>query len=219
VLEPAWLLMRDQRLGDLGLFPVAQVFGEALVALRRLDEAHVIAETLAECPVGNAPWCRAMAARIAALVASARGDHETARHAIAAALDAHSQLPEPFEHARTLQLQGKIERNARNWGAARSALLAALEHFDQLGAARWSEKTAAELARLPGRRPADPNTLTTREREIAELVAAGLANKEIAARLFISLRTVEANLSRTYAKLGVRSRSELAARISSTAAR
>ena len=66
---------------------------------------------------------------------------------------------------------------------------------------------------MPGRRPADKHALTTREREVAELVAAGLTNKEVAARLFLSLGTVEANLSKVYAKLAVRSRTELAGRL------
>ena len=151
-----------------------------------------------------------MAGRLDGLVASARGDHVAARSAIAAALEAHADLPEPFEHARTLHIAGRIERGARNWGAARVALVDALERFDQLGAARWSEKTAADLARLPGRRPVDKRELTTREREVAELAASGLANKEIAKRLFVSVNTVEKTLSKTYAKLGVRSRTELA---------
>ena len=84
--------------------------------------------------------------------------------------------------------------------------------FERLGAAAWVENTRAEIARLPGRRPADKDALTTREQEVAELVASGLANKEVAARLHVSLRTVEATLSKVYAKLGVRSRTELAAR-------
>jgi DNA-binding CsgD family transcriptional regulator len=62
-----------------------------------------------------------------------------------------------------------------------------------------SFSTAADLARIPGRRPADAHELTTREREIAELVAGGLANKEVATRLFVSLRTVEATLTKVYA--------------------
>jgi DNA-binding CsgD family transcriptional regulator len=213
VLEPAWALMLDRGLGDLGLFPVAQVLGEALVAVGRLDDASHLVARLRACPVGDRPWCRVMASRVDALVASARGDQDVARHLIAAALDANEQLPEPFEFARTKQIQGRIERTARSWGAARTAFGEALERFDQLGAARWSERTAADLARLPGRRPADGNALTAREREVAELVAAGLANKEIAARLFLSVRAVEANLSRVYGKLGVRSRTELAARV------
>jgi DNA-binding CsgD family transcriptional regulator len=154
-----------------------------------------------------------MANRCAALVASARGDPESARASVALALAAHAELPEPFEHARTLHLSGRVERNARNWGLARAAFVEALGRFDDLGAARWAEKTAADIARLPGRRPAQRDELTTREREIAELVAAGLANKEIATRLFVSVRTVEANLSKVYSKVGVRSRTELASRL------
>jgi len=213
VLEAAWRLMLEHGLGDLSIFPVAQVLGEALVAVGRLDEAVEVAETLRSCPVGERPWCRAMAARLETFVASAQGDHASARRLIGAALEAHAELPEPFEHARTLHVSGRIERSARNWGAARAALTQALERYDALGAARWAEKAAGDLARLPGRRPADKGELTTREREVAEFVAAGLSNKEVATRLFISVRTVEANLSKVYAKLGIRSRTELASRL------
>jgi DNA-binding CsgD family transcriptional regulator len=154
-----------------------------------------------------------MAARIAAVCAAEAGDLDGARRELEAALAAHIELPEPFEHARTLYVAGRVERTARNWGAARAAYGDALERFDALGAARWAEKVAADLARLPGRRPAKSDGLTTREGEVAELVAAGLTNKEVAARLFVSVRTVEATLSRVYEKLGVRSRTELAARL------
>jgi len=212
-LEPAWELMLERRLGDLSLFPVAQALGEAYVDAGQLDQALAVAALLRRCPVGEQPWCRAMASRIEALVASVRGEHTAAQGAFAAALDAHADLPEPFEHARTLLLVGREERRARNWGAARTALVDALERFEQLGAASWAENTRAEISRLPGRRPSGPDALTTREREVADLVATGLANKEVAARLHVSLRTVEATLSKVYAKLGIRSRTELAARI------
>jgi DNA-binding NarL/FixJ family response regulator len=212
-LEPAWELMRAHGLGDLSLFPVGHILGEALVALGRLDDAEAVASALAACPVGAAPWCRAMSSRLAALVASARGDHAAARAALASALSAHDDLPEPFERARTLHLAGRIQRQGRSWGAARTALTEALERFDELGAARWAEKAAADLARLPGRRPADRHGLTPRERDVAELVATGLSNREVAARLYVSVRTVEANLSRIYAKLGVRRRGALARRL------
>jgi ATP/maltotriose-dependent transcriptional regulator MalT len=210
LLEPAWALLLDRRLGELSIFPVPQVLGEAFFALGRPDDASAVSNTLRRCPAGGRPWCRAMANRLDALVASARGDHAAARNALEAALAAHEELPEPFELARTLHVAGRIERSARNWGAARSRFVDALERFDQLGASRWAEKAAADLARLPGRRPAGGRALTEREREIAALVASGLANKEVAARLVVSLRTVEATLSKVYAKLGVRSRTELA---------
>jgi DNA-binding CsgD family transcriptional regulator len=212
LLEPAWALMIDRRLGDLSMFPVAQTLGEALVDVGRVDDALGVAAALRACRAGNA-WCRAMAARLEGLVASARRDHAWARASFAAAFEAHADFAEPFEHARTLLLLGRVERSARSWGAARAAFTDALERFDALGAARWSEKAAADLARLPGRRPADGTALTLREREVAELAATGLANKEIASRLYLSVSTVETNLSRAYAKLGVRSRTELAARL------
>lgn len=213
VLTPAWTLMLASELGDLSFLPVAQVLGEALVAVARLDDALDVTRSLRACPVAERPWCRAMASRVEALAASARGDHDSARNLISDALEAHAELPEPFEHARTLQISGRVERSARNWGAARVVLTEALERFDALGAARWAERAAGDLARLPGRRPADRNKLTTREREVAELAAAGQSNKEIAAGLLLSVHTVEANLTKVYAKLGVRSRAGLASRL------
>jgi DNA-binding NarL/FixJ family response regulator len=72
-------------------------------------------------------------------------------------------------------------------------------------------RTAPRPARAGAGVRADPGALTPREREIAALVARGSANKEVAATLHLSPKTVEANLSRVYAKLGVRSRTELAA--------
>ena len=81
--------------------------------------------------------------------------------------------------------------------------------FEELGARLWSEKTRTELKRIAGRTPSS-DALTPTERRVAELVAEGHPNKEIAARLFVTVKTVEANLTRIYAKLGLRSRTELA---------
>src|SRR5262249_1691360 len=120
-------------------------------------------------------------------------------------------LPSPWVQARTVPPAGGGGGRARRWGLARAAFVDALEQFDSLGAVRWAEIAAAQLARLPGRRPADDTALTAREREIAELVSAGLANKQVAARLYVSLRTVETTLSKVYAKLGVSSRTQLTA--------
>jgi DNA-binding NarL/FixJ family response regulator len=79
----------------------------------------------------------------------------------------------------------------------------------------WAEKAREELSRVGGRAPAS-SELTPTEERIAALVAAGKSNKEVAAELFLTVRTVETNLSRIYAKLGVRSRTELAAKLKST---
>jgi DNA-binding CsgD family transcriptional regulator len=212
-LEPAWALMLDRGLGDLSIFPVAQVLGEALAGVGRTDDARAVARRVRECPVGARPWCRAMAGRCDALAAAAEGDHAAARRALAAALAAHAELPEPFEHARALHVAGRVHRSARAWGAARADLAEALDRYEALGAACWADRARADLDRLPGRRPSRRFGLTLREREVARLVANGLANREVAERLFISRRTVEANLSKVYAKLGVRSRTELASRL------
>jgi DNA-binding NarL/FixJ family response regulator len=146
------------------------------------------------------------------MAASVRGDHAAAREAIEAALAAARELPQPFEVGRTLLEKGRIDRRAKHRGDARTALTAALEIFDELGAAVWAERAATELARIPGRRRAS-GELTETERRVAELVAEGLSNKEVAARLFVTVRTVEANLTKVYAKLGLRSRTELARRV------
>lgn len=185
---------------------------EALVAVGRLDEAENVVELVDEAGrAAQRVWHRAIAARGRALVAAARGDADEARRWVAEGLSAHALLPQPFERGRMLLAEGRIERRFKGRAIARTALTEAIELFDELGAARWSEMAAAELARIPGRARATGD-LTETERRVADLVAEGLSNKEVAARLFITVRTVEANLTKVYAKLGVRSRTELASR-------
>lgn len=212
-LAPAVDELQEIGVGELSIFGVAQNAIEALVALERLDEASELIRWVEECgrPAGRV-WHRAIAARGRALVAAARGDDGDARAALAEALTAHDDLPQPFELARTLLVQGQIERRAKRRAPAREALTRALQLFDNLGAARWSDRTAAELARIPGRAPSS-RELSDTERRVAELVAEGMSNKEVAGKLFVTVRTVESNLSKIYAKLGVRSRTELAARL------
>jgi DNA-binding CsgD family transcriptional regulator len=186
---------------------------EALIGQGELQDAARLLDVLDERAQGlDRISARAAAARCRALLDAARGDVERARAWLQEAFAQHSRLQEPFELARTLLAQGSIERRARQRAAARSALTRALELFDNLGAALWSERTVAELARIPGR-AASPDELSEAERRVAELACQGLANKEIAARLYVTVRTVEAHLSKVYAKLGVRSRAELAARV------
>ena len=93
------------------------------------------------------------------------------------------------------------------------SLEAALAVFEELGAALWADRARAEIARLGGRRSKDSDELTETERRIAKLAADGRSNREIAGELFVSERTVEANLTRAYRKLRVRSRTELARRL------
>jgi DNA-binding CsgD family transcriptional regulator len=211
-LGPARRTMFRVGAGELSISQVANHELDALIALQQLDEAEqVLGYIEAKGAISDRAWHAAVAGRGRGLVASARGDAVAAREHLAAALAAHERLPQPFELARTLLALGQIERRAKRRAEARQALTRALDLFDVLGAPRWSEKAAAELARIPGRGPG-PTTLTETERRIAELVAGGLSNKEVAARLFITVRTVESTLSRVYEKLGVRSRTELASR-------
>jgi DNA-binding CsgD family transcriptional regulator len=209
-LTPARVELQAQGIGELSISQVVQNEIEALILLGRLEEADEVIAFVEATP-GRA-WHTAVSARGRALLAAARGDHEAARAHVERALLAHERLPQPFERARTLLAQGTIERRAKHRAAARAALTAALELFDGLGAALWAEQAAAELARIPGRGRAS-SELTETERRVAELVAAGLSNKEVAARLFVSVRAVESNLSKVYAKLGISSRSQLAARL------
>jgi DNA-binding CsgD family transcriptional regulator len=95
---------------------------------------------------------------------------------------------------------------------ARDRLEEAAAAFEELSAKAFAERARAELARIGGRRRSEGG-LTATERQIAGLVAEGRSNKEVAAALFVTVKTVEANLSRVYAKLGLRSRADLARHI------
>jgi DNA-binding NarL/FixJ family response regulator len=105
---------------------------------------------------------------------------------------------------------GSVRRRAKRKAAARDALDEALANLEAIGARLWADRARAELARIGGR--ARSSGLTPTEERVAELVAEGRSNKEVADELFVSVRTVEANLTRIYAKLGIRSRTELAGR-------
>jgi DNA-binding NarL/FixJ family response regulator len=107
-------------------------------------------------------------------------------------------------------LLGRIERRFKKRAAARESLTQARLNFEQLGCTGWADAAGAELERISGRRAAAAGGLTPSEQRVADLVASGLSNKEVAAQLFISVYTVEAHLSKVYAKLGVRSRTQLA---------
>jgi DNA-binding CsgD family transcriptional regulator len=103
---------------------------------------------------------------------------------------------------------GVVRRRGRQKRAARDAIEAARRGFEQLGAATWIEKARAELGRIGGR--TREQGLTAAEQRVAALVAEGRTNREVAAALFLGQKTVETHLSHVYAKLGIRSRAELA---------
>jgi DNA-binding CsgD family transcriptional regulator len=115
----------------------------------------------------------------------------------------------PFELARTELLAGQLARRNRRRDTARGLLQNALATFETIGAPLWAERARAELSRVDttGRRA---DGLTVTERRVAELAASGATNRDMASKLFISPKTVEANLTRIYRKLDVHSRAELA---------
>jgi DNA-binding CsgD family transcriptional regulator len=186
---------------------------EALIAVGELDEAErrlVPWEERARAL--DRVWAIAITARCRARLLAVRGDLEGAFAAFGEALTAHERSVYPFEHARTLLALGATERRAKQRRAARATLEQALGIFESLGAPLWSDKARAELARIGGRAPSR-GELTESERRVAVLVAEGRTNREVAAALFLGERTVASHLSHIYAKLGVRSRTELARRL------
>jgi DNA-binding CsgD family transcriptional regulator len=183
---------------------------EALIGLGRLDEADTLLGWLEER--GHAlqrTSALAAAGRCRGLLLAARHDQAPAFAAFEQALAAHGRIPMPFERARTLLALGAAQRRAKRKRNARETLGEALATFEQLGARIWAERTRAELGRIGGRAPADGG-LTPSEQRIAALVAEGRTNREVAAALFISDRTVESHLSHVYRKLGIRTRAALA---------
>jgi DNA-binding CsgD family transcriptional regulator len=146
--------------------------------------------------------------RCRGLVAAVCGDIAEAAALLADAAERHEAAGDAFGRARALLALGVVRRRQRQKRAAREAIVAALEGFDQLGAATWIEKARAELGRIGGRTREEG--LTAAERRVAALVAEGRTNKQVAAALVLGERTVETHLSHVYAKLGIRSRAELA---------
>jgi DNA-binding CsgD family transcriptional regulator len=192
--------------------PVLPQAIEAAIAVGELETASALvarlerqARTLAE------PWPLAVAARSRALLAAATGDFKASFEAFACALAEHERVPMPFERARTLLALGAAQRRARHRAESRASLQQALRIFQELRTPVWAEKARAELGRIGGR--AREKGLTPAESRVAALVAEGRTNREVAAALFLGERTVETHLTHIYAKLGVRSRTELARRL------
>ena len=121
----------------------------------------------------------------------------------------HARVGQPFELARTTLALGDVQRRAKQKRVAAASLRSALTMFEALRAPLWAAKARASLARISGRTAAVG--LTESERQAVVLAMEGRTNREIAGSMFVSVRTVEANLSRAYGKLGVRSRRELRA--------
>jgi DNA-binding CsgD family transcriptional regulator len=184
---------------------------EALVALGRFEEAEALLSELERqgATLGRA-WAMATAGRCRGLLRAALGESREAFAAFEVAFEHHERVPQPFELARSLLALGTVQRRAKKKRIARASLERALEIFDRLGAPLWSQKAHLALERVSGRSPAQAG-LTPTETRVAELVAQGRSNQTVADALFMSVKTVEWNLSKIYRKLGIRSRGQLAA--------
>jgi DNA-binding CsgD family transcriptional regulator len=188
---------------------------EALVELGRTVEAL----ELLDWYEGNARLLErvsalANCARCRGLLAAQAGALDDARSAYAEALEWHQQVELPLDRGRTLLALGAAQRRAKRRREARETLEEALSVFERIGAALWAERARAELKRISGR-AATPGALTPSEERVAALVAEGKTNREVAAALFLSERTVEGHLSHVFGKLGIKHRAEVAPALAS----
>ncbi len=193
-----------------GALPFAPDAIEALVDAGRLDDAAAALDSYGEAARRLARR-RGLAAahRCRGLLLAAQGDAAGATREQEAAVELSAAGDTPFEHARALLAFGTVQRRSKRRREARATLDEALALFERLGAELWAERTRGELKRISGR-AATPGALTPAEERVAALVAEGKTNREVAAALYLSERTVEGHLSHVFGKLGVRSRTELA---------
>jgi DNA-binding CsgD family transcriptional regulator len=214
-LRAVWDHTRREGVLDPGAFPVGPDLVEALVEDESYDAARGVVEILADLATSqDHPWARVGAQRGTAMVEiSSDSFSDSAGGALEAAATAYRELGLRFDESRTLLALGRAQRRARKWGAARDVLERAIAAFEAIGSPGWADDARAELQRVGARRPTSPGRLTATERRVADLAAEGLANKEIARKLVVTVNTVEFHLRNTYAKLGIRSRVQLASRL------
>jgi DNA-binding CsgD family transcriptional regulator len=196
-----------------GPYPFVPDYVEALVGLGLFERATEALDPYEHWGIElDRPLALATSARCRGLIAGTDEPGLALEH-LERALELHERLEDhPFELARTKLVMGTVQRRARQTRNARESLGAARATFEDLHTPLWAGKANAELARVGGRAPAG-DELTPSERRIAELVAEGGTNKEVAAMLVVSERTVESSLTHIYRKLRVRSRTELARRL------
>ncbi|MFC8722853.1 LuxR C-terminal-related transcriptional regulator, partial [Kitasatospora sp. NPDC057198] len=186
---------------------------EAAVRLRRGEECAEPLERFERwAERAGRPWARALVHRCHALLAPDEFAGELYRRALAR----HAEQPRPWELARTELLYGEWLRRSRRKAEARAPLRSAERALRLLGAVPWAERARTELDATGGPAAASAGPartvagLTPQESQIVRLAARGLSNRDIAAQLFLSARTVGHHLYKAYPKLGVSSRADLA---------
>jgi DNA-binding CsgD family transcriptional regulator len=193
--------------------PFAPDAVEALIGVGRLEEAAVLTDQLeTDGKRLDRVWARALGARCRSLLLAATGDLDGAAEAAERALSEHQRLPMPIERGRTLLVLGQIQRRRRRKQAAAVALREAARIFGEVGTPLWVSRAEDELDRV-NVAAVGSTELTPTERRVAELAGSGMTNRQVADALFISPKTVEANLARVYSKLNIRSRAELGQRM------
>ena len=185
---------------------------EALVLAGRLTDARVaLDELLAPATQLGRTAVLAAAARSEALLHAAQGDADEAVAAATRSLALYDEVERRFDRARALLTRGQIHRRFKHKSAALKDLSAAFDQFTALGADAFARRAAEERDRIGIRRVETSTGLTETERKVAELTAQGLTASEVGGRMFLSPKTVSANLTVIYRKLGVRNRAELIA--------
>ena len=217
LLEPLPSRLRELGYGEPSHLQAIPNLVEAYVELGRPDEARRLLDRYERTARAlDHPLGLVQATRCSGLLEAAAGDVDRALALFDAALA--YRLPEPLENGRTLLARGVVLRRAKRRRDARASLEEARAIFDRLGASGWAGRARGELARVAGRPPSG-ETLTATESRVADLVVEGRSNKEVAAALFVTVKGVEAHLSRIYRKLGIKSRAELMRLYASRSAR
>jgi DNA-binding CsgD family transcriptional regulator len=210
-LEQVLRICRHQEMREPGVLRFHADLVEAHVRMGDPRSAeHVLAELEDQANATGRRWAHIAAFRSRAMLAEGSRIESYLEEGVALAREAR----DPFELARTELSYGEALRRMRRRGDAREYFRSALDIFMELAATPWIRRTKRELAatgeRFHRETPSAGAKLTPQELQVSLAVARGLTNKEVAANLFLSQKTIETHLGNAYGKLGIRSRSELA---------
>ncbi|MBZ4015673.1 helix-turn-helix transcriptional regulator [Streptomyces purpurogeneiscleroticus] len=216
-LEPVLRLRHREGIDEPGFWPWQDVYANALVMTNRVPEADAFLRPFEELAADRGH--RSTMARLGYVrgrIAGTEGDLDAARAHFEGALAHLEHLPLPYDRARVSYAYGQTLRRAGKRKEADALLQNARDAYVLLGARTYVERCERELQAGGLKRGGTEGTedfsrLTAQERAVARLVARGMSNGQVASELFLSVKTVQYHLTHVYAKVGVRSRGELAA--------